>query len=155
MGGRGLGRRIAVIAGAALLLGVPDANAAKPVIERIPLDETFVDEYLSEACGATIMTTVRGHLTIRTFPEGAPKVELGTISATATATGPGGTITFRNVGSDMVRLDRNGALTLKATGQVPFEFRGRLVVNLDTGEVIREPGRSRAGELEQACAALT
>jgi hypothetical protein len=62
----------------ALIPGV--ASGAPPTIERIPVDDTFVDDFLSEECGVEVTTRARGHIIVRTFEEdGTGVVEVRTI----------------------------------------------------------------------------
>ena len=147
-------RAAVAIATAVLLAGGGSALAGKPTIERIPLDGTFLDEFLTEACGVEIMTTERGHVAIRTF-EDARHVEVFTINATLTAVGPGGTIRFKDVGSDLTRIDENGDLITSIHGQVPFDFNGTLVLNRDTGEILHDPTAVRFDDVDAACERLT
>ena len=51
------------------VIGPGVASAAAPTFERITVDDTFVDEQLSEACGVTATVTLRGQVTLRTFPD--------------------------------------------------------------------------------------
>jgi hypothetical protein len=126
------------------------------VIERITIDETFVDELLSEACGVTVTTTARGHITFKTFAgEGTGVAELTNINVGLTATAGDNTFRFRDVGIDQVRIEPDGTAVLMVTGQVPFEFAGALKIDLETGDVILEPHDRSEKQLAKACAKLT
>lgn len=160
-GRHALARRVLALTGAAALAtgatalaAGATALAAKPTIEHIDIDDTFADESLTEACGVPVTSTVSGHVTIRTFGEGSPNAEVSTINVGITSTGPGGTITFRDVGADLTRIAPNGDLIVLITGQVPFEFTGSLVIDDTTGEVIREPQHSTMDRIDEACATL-
>jgi hypothetical protein len=132
------------------------ASGAPPTIERIPVDDEFFDEFLSEACGVDVTTRARGHIIIRTFGEGGTgPVELRTINVGLTATADGRVFRFRDVGADLTRIEPDGTLVLSITGQVPFDFAGVLKINLDTGEVILEPRDRSEEQLARACAVLT
>lgn len=48
---------------------------------------------------------------------------------------------------------RNGPF-LSIVGQIPFDFIGVLEINLDTDEVVHEPGHSISGRLAEACGVL-
>ena len=138
------------------VFGANGASAAKPTIERITVDDTFVDEFLSEACGVTVTTTVRGHITVRTFPgEGTGPAEIRTINLGFTATADGRTFRFRDVGADVARIEPDGTAVLLVTGQVPFDFAGALKIDLETGEVILEPHDRSEEQVAKACAVLT
>jgi hypothetical protein len=132
------------------------AAAAKPTIERFDVDESFPDDFLTEACGVPVTTTARGHVILRTFPgEGTGVVELRTINVGLTARAGDNVYRFRDVGADLVRVEPDGTAILMITGQVPFEFSGVLKIDLDTGETILEPQHSLEGRVEEACAKLT
>lgn len=132
------------------------AAAAKPTIERFDVDESFPDDFLTEACGVPVTTTARGHVILRTFPgEGTGVVELRTINVGLAARAGDNVYRFRDVGADLVRVEPDGTAILMITGQVPFEFSGVLKIDLDTGETILEPQHSLEGRVEEACAKLT
>ena len=153
--------RKAVIASLAgmLVLGAllaPGAFAGKPMIERIAIDETFADDFLTEACGVPVTTRALGHIIVRTFPDdGTGPAELQTINVGLTATAGENTIRFRDVGADLVRIEPDGTAILMIVGQVPFEFSGVLKIDLETGEAILEPQNTTEDRVDKACAALT
>jgi hypothetical protein len=135
---------------------VPAAPAAKPEFQRIDIDESFVDAFLSEACGVTVMTHAEGHIIFRAFPgDGTGPVELTTISVRLTATAGDNSYRFRDVGADLLRIEPDGTAVLSIIGQLPFDFTGVLKIDLETGEAILEPQHSLADRLDDACAALT
>jgi len=78
---------------------------------------------------------------------------LNTVNVKGTATAGANTFRFHDVGNDHLRITPDGALVLSITGQVPFEFKGVLKIDPDTGEVFHEP--SRTDDTTRACAALT
>lgn len=134
----------------------PGAMAAKPTFERIDVDETAPDEFLSEVCGVDVTVQARGHIITRTFAGDQTGVaELRTINIGLTATADGNTFRFRDVGADLIRVEPDGTAVLMIIGQVPFAFTGVLVIDLETGETILEPQHSLEERLEEACAALT
>ena len=56
------------------------------MFERVTVDDAFVDEELSEACGVTVTGTAQGHITLRTFPgEGPGLATVNTINVGITA----------------------------------------------------------------------
>src|SRR5215211_2897104 len=76
---------------------------AAPTFERIEVDDTFVDEQLSEACGVTATVTLQGQITLRTFAdEGTGLVTVNTLNLAATITADGRTFRLRDVGGDLV-----------------------------------------------------
>jgi hypothetical protein len=131
-------------------------SGAPPTIERIPVDDTFADEFLSEECGVEVTTTARGHVIVRTFEgDGPGLVQVNTINIGLTATAGDRRFRFRDVGADVTRITPDGTLILSIIGQVPFDFAGVLKINLDTGEAILEPRDRSAEQLAKACDALT
>ena len=138
------------------VLGPGVASGAAPTIERIPVDDTFVDEFLSEECGVLVTTRARGHIIVRTFEEdGTGVVEVRTINVGLTATADGRVFRFRDVGADVTRIEPDGTAVLLISGQVPFAFAGVLKIDLETGEAILEPRDRSEEQLAAACAALT
>lgn len=151
---RSVGWLVGVFVVAALV--TPGAMAAKPTMERIDIDETILDEFLTEECGVEVTTHLEGFVVIRTFDgEGTGPAELVTINIALTATADGNTFVFRDVGADLVRIEPDGTAILMVIGQVPFEFTGVLMIDLETDEAILEPRHSLEGELEEACEVLT
>jgi hypothetical protein len=134
----------------------PGATAGKPTTERFDIDETFADEFLTEACGVPVTTRAQGHVIVRTFSgEGTGPAELRTLNIALTAMAGANTYPFRDVGADLVRIEPDGTAILMVIGQIPFGFTGVLKIDLETGDAILEPHHSLEGRLEEACAALT
>jgi hypothetical protein len=137
-------------------VAAPGAFAGKPTMERIAIDDTFDDEFLTEECGVPVTTRAQGHVIARTFEgEGTGVAELTTVNVGLTATAGENTYRFRDVGADLVRIEPDGTAILMVIGQLPFDFTGVLKIDLETGEAILEPQHSTEGNLEKACAALT
>lgn len=152
-------RRIvgALAFGAVLGVGLaPSAFAAKPTIERIDVDESSDDPFLTELCGVPVTLTAQGHVTIRTFEAGGTgPAEVITLNIVLTAMSGDNTYRVRDVGADMTRVEPDGTAILMIISQIPFGFTGVLKIDLETGEVILEPQHSLEGNVEEACAALT
>jgi hypothetical protein len=153
-------RRVgAVLVGVFLLAGLvwaAVAAGAAPTIERITVDETFTDEFLTEECGVPVTGTALGHVTIRTFSgEGTGVAQVNNISIGITVTAGGNSFRFRDVGADVVQIKPDGTLVLLITGQVPFAFAGVLKIDPETEEVILEPRDRSEEQLAKACRALT
>src|SRR4051812_15079932 len=132
-------------------LAAGPATGAGPTFERIDVDDTFTDEFLSEECGVDVTTTVRGHVILRTFSGEEGLVQLNTVNVAITATAGDRTFRFRNVGADNARVTPDGTIVLSIIGQVPFEFAGVLKINPETEEVILEPKDRSAEQLAKAC----
>lgn len=145
---------VCVLALAALV--APGATAGKPTIERFDVDETFPDDFLTEACGVDVTTHAKGHVILRTFSGGGTgPVELQTLNIRLTATADGNSYVFRDVGADLTRVEPDGTAVLMIIGQIPFGFTGVLKIDLETGETILEPQHSLEERIEEACAVLT
>jgi len=132
------------------------AAGAPPTIERIDIDESFPDEFLTEECGVPVIVTAQGHIIMRIFSgEGTGVAQVNTISIGLTATAGDRTFRFRDVGADVVQIKPDGTLVLLITGQVPFAFAGVLKIDPETEEVILEPRDRSEEQLAKACTALT
>ena len=144
----------AVLLAGAMVGAAGPAAAAKPVIERITIQETFEDEILTEECGVPVTTTLLGSVTTRTFDrKGTGPLELSTVNFTVTLRSGDAAIRIRDVGADQVRRTPDRTFILSIIGQVPFGWKGVLKINLTTGEEILTPQPSK--DLERVCAALT
>jgi hypothetical protein len=122
-----------------VVLGATAAAAQAPEKEVIQVDDTFEDEFLSEACGVEVTTTITGRVTVFTFPDGTVLQELTTLNLAIVATAGDNQARFRDVGIDQVRVQPDGTVILSIVGQVPFGFTGVMKIDLETGEVILEP----------------
>lgn len=137
-------------------LAAPGASAGKPTFERIEIDQTFADDFLSEACGVAVTTRVAGHVIVRTFASGGTgPAQLRTLNLGFAAMAGGNTFRFRDVGADLVRIEPDGTAILMIIGQVPFDFTGVLKIDLETGEAILEPQHTTGDRVDKACAVLT
>lgn len=143
----------ALVACTAVVAAGP-AVAAPPVIERVQFEDSFHDEFLTEACGVDVTTALSGRVTTITSSGEDPRlIQVRTINVGLTATAGDNTFRFRDVGADMLRVEPDGTLVLSIIGQVPFDFTGVLKIDLDTGEAILEPHHFL--DTARACAALT
>lgn len=150
IGRRAGGWLVSVIALVGLVWAGVAAGAA-PTIERIDVDESFEDEFLTEECGVPVTVTAQGHIIMRIFSgEGTGVAQVNTISIGLTATAGDRTFRFRDVGADVVQIKPDGTLVLLITGQVPFAFAGVLKIDPETEEVILEP-RDRSEEQLAKC----
>ena len=159
MSRRGIsGWLVGVLVVAALI--APTAFAGEPTIERFDIDETFADDFLTDACGVPVTTTAKGHVIVRTF-SGGSLMSVRTLNIAFTAVAGDNTYSFRDVGADHLQVKPDGTEILMLIGQIPFGvddeprgFTGVMKINLTTGEVILQPQHSIGG-VEEACAALT
>lgn len=135
------------------IIAVASAAAGQPVMTREDIDDTFHDEFLSDECGFAVTTHASGHVISREFDRAKGTVAVNTLNIGLTATANGNTYRFRDVGADHVKVTKDGVI-LSIIGQIPFDFIGVLKINLDTGEVVHEPGHDISGRVADACAAL-
>jgi hypothetical protein len=136
-------------------LAAGSAAAAAPVIERVPIDDVFLDEFLTEECGVEVMTMAKGFLIERTFErDGAAPTTVFTINLTLTATAGENTYRFKDVGADTLR-QRDGVVIAMINGQIPFDFTGHAVFDAETDELLNDPRDVSQQMLDEACAALT
>jgi hypothetical protein len=141
---------------ALLLFGLAEAAVAsgKPERETITFSDTFEDDFLSEACGVDVTTSLEGRVTFLTFSDQAvgPQ-EVTTVHVELVAMAGENEYRFRDVGIDQVRVEPDGTVVLMIVGQVPFGFTGVLKIDLTTGETILEP--HHVLDTTRACEALT
>lgn len=150
------GQRIAAlfISCTVALLGPTAAATAQPTKETIEFSETFEDEFLSEACGVDVTTTISGRVTFIDYPDRPVGVQdISSVHVDFLAIAGDDQVRFKDVGIDLVRIKPDGTVILMIVGQVPFEFTGALMVNLTTGEVILEPRHTV--DTTRACRLLT
>jgi hypothetical protein len=135
------------------VIAVASAAAGQPVMTREDIDDTFHDEFLSDECGFDVTTHASGHVISREFDRAKGTVAVNTLNIGLTAMANGNTYRFRDVGADHVKVTKDGVI-LSIIGQIPFDFIGVLKIDLDTGEVVHEPGHDISGRVADACAAL-
>lgn len=130
------------------------AAVGKPGTETITFSDTFEDEFLTDACGVDVTTSVDGRLKFFTFPDQpvGPQ-DITSVHVNLVATAGDNAVRFNDVGVDVVRVQPDGTAVLMVVGQVPFEFTGVLMVDLTTGEVILEP--HHVVDTTRACHLLT
>jgi xanthosine utilization system XapX-like protein len=138
------------------VLGPGVAEGAAPTFERIVIDETFADDFLTEECGVEVTSHIQGKILARTFSgEGTGVSQVNTVNVAVTATAGDRVFRFRDVGADVTRIEPDGTAVLSIIGQVPFQFAGVLKIDLATGDAIFEPRDRSEEQLARACAALT
>jgi len=133
-------RRIVRILGlgllGAMLVGAP-VNAGKPATERVVIDEVFVDEFLSEACGAEVTAQITGHITFRMFTDAAGNTvrELNNYAIGGIYQSANGTVRVRDVGVDRVSYLADGSIIQVIIGNVrSFSIPGQGRVYSDVGQ---------------------
>jgi hypothetical protein len=140
-----------VLASVCLASSAVTASAAgKPVIETFQFEGTFPDEILTEACGFDVVTHVVITGKVRTFDESTPLREVVTIRNTVTFNANGNSVTFVERLATVTKVAPDGTATFSVSGRVfGLNVIGRLVINLDTGEVIYQTGRTV--DLQRLC----
>jgi hypothetical protein len=125
----------------------------KPEMETLTFSDTFEDEFLTEACGVDVTTSVDARFTFFTFPDQpiGPQ-DVTSVHVNLVATAGNNAARFNDVGIDLVRVEPDGTVVLMVVGQVPFTFAGVLMIDLTTGEVILEP---HATDTTRVCQLLT
>jgi hypothetical protein len=136
-----------------VVLGATAAAAQAPEKEVIPIDEMFVDPFLSEECGVEVTVTETGRVTVFTFPDGTVLQSLTTLNVEVVLTAGDNQIWIRDVGIDQVRVQPDGTVILSIVGQVPLGFTGVMKIDLETGEVILEP--HHFVDIAEVCEQLT
>jgi hypothetical protein len=136
-----------------VVLGATAAAAQAPEKEVIPIDEMFVDPFLSEECGVEVTVTETGRVTVFTFPDGTVLQSLTTLNVEVVLTAGDNQIRIRDVGIDQVRVQPDGTVILSIVGQVPLGFTGVMKIDLETGEVILEP--HHFVDIAEVCEQLT
>ena len=111
-----------VVLCAAAALVPASAAGAPPTIVREDIDETFVDEDLSEACGVEATVHLTGHSTSR-VREGGGVLEVFTVNLTGIITSEFGSFKVKDVGSDATRITPTGQVIVSIRGQVPSSSR--------------------------------
>jgi hypothetical protein len=120
----------------AMLVGAP-VNAAKPVTERVVIDDVFVDGFLSEECGAEVTAQFTGHITFRMFTDAAGNTvrELNNYAIGGTYRSVNGSVRFRDVGVDRVTYLADGSIIQVVIGNVrSFSIPGQGRVYSDVGQ---------------------
>ncbi|HWN21800.1 MAG TPA: hypothetical protein VNP93_07485 [Gaiellaceae bacterium] len=137
------------------VLVAPGASAGKPTFERLEIDETVPDPFLTAECGFPVSIQSQGHIIVRTFSgEKTGVVQVTTLNIINTVRAGARSYPVRDVGADVVRIEPDGTAILMIIGQTPFGFTGVLKIDLETGEAILEPHHSLEGRIADACAAL-
>ncbi len=89
-------------------------------MERVPVDDVFVDEFLTEVCGFEVNGHVFGHITFRAFPNDDDVVvrELNNYALTAVYSSAQATIRVKDVGVDRVSFQADGSIVNVIVGSV-------------------------------------
>ena len=135
---------------AAILVSAP-AYAGKPETVREPIDELFVDDFLSDACGVEVNAHVTGHITFRLFTDanGDPVRELNNYATRIRWWSVNGEIHAQDVGADRATyLDDGGVIVIVIGSVQSFSIPGQGRVYADVGRTMLE--FDAAGDLVSA-----
>ncbi|MEO5884740.1 MAG: hypothetical protein ABIQ58_04410 [Candidatus Limnocylindrales bacterium] len=115
-------RTIRILAMAAMGLGLltSPVSAAKPQTERIVVDESFADTFLTDECRVPVTTQITGHITLRLFTDGNgdPVREVNNYALTARYTSASASIVAKDVGVDRITYLPDGSLIRVVIGNV-------------------------------------
>jgi hypothetical protein len=136
--------RLMHVAGLALLgavLVVGPVSAAAPQTERIPIDDTFVDDFLSAACETEVTVHETGHIALRTWTDAAGNQvrALNTYALTDTFSSVNGSVAAKNVGPDRISFLDNGniiILTIGNIGSISIPGQGRVYQNVGRSMIV-------------------
>jgi hypothetical protein len=146
-----------------LLVSALPVFAAGPTREVIDLNDPVVDAeesaFVSDLCGFPIEADVSGHIAITTFTDGSRSVfELDHYAVRATYTNPetGETVNLRDMGPDRFFI-KKGVAYVAVTGrsETGTGVVGTVVINLETGEIVRSAGREVGIYTDRLCDALS
>jgi hypothetical protein len=118
-----MARHIARVLGLALLgtmLVAGPASAAKPTMERIIVNDVFVDDFLSEACGTEVTVMITGSVIFRNWldADGNDVRAVNNYALTDTFSSVNGSVRAKDVGADRVTLNEDGSITVIIIGNV-------------------------------------
>jgi hypothetical protein len=165
-------RRITRVFGLGLLGAVLVAGpvwAGQPQRELVQIDDEFVDEFLSDACGVEVNAHVTGHIITRLFRDADGNLvrELTNYANSILWWSENGEIHAKDVGVDRVTLFEDGSVLLIIIGSVqsfsiPGQGRvysdvGRTMVEVDAaGNVTVTPlgGQHDTDQIEAICGVL-
>lgn len=132
-----------LVASTSLCLGpaAPAFAAGSPSIHREHFEDTFDDPALDKDCGFDVDVAIALDITSRSFPEGSRVAEVTNVRNNVTFTANGNTVRFAERFVQVVKVATDGTTTLALSGRIfGANVNGRLVVNLETDEVISYHG---------------
>jgi hypothetical protein len=156
---------VSVVAAAMLVLASP-ATAGKPVRFVVdlgtPANEAAIAAELTDACGVPISVEADGKVIVIVLDEarnrGAVEINAYEFHALVTNLATGETMTIVDAGPDLLRIDpATGHLLVAITGRstTGSGVIGRVVIDLDTGEVLSVSGNDLGDPAEAICAEIT
>jgi hypothetical protein len=146
---------------ATLAAPVLAAKPSKEVVGGTPEELAADSAFLTELCGFEVAASGTSRVIVHVFTDSTGafvrEIDGYQIKETLTNVATGASVTLHDVGPDRVWVTRDGTMMLAQIGRSlsGSGYIGRVVVNLDTGEVVSTAGR-RVGTLEEViCAPLS
>jgi hypothetical protein len=123
-----------------VLLAGP-ASAARPDQLRVPVDDLFVDPFLTSACGVEVTVHATGHAIFRALTDADDNVthEVNNFAIDLTYSSESGAIHAKDVGADRVTYFEDGSFVDIIIGSVQsFSIPGEGRVYADVGRSMLE-----------------
>ena len=131
--------RALLLASVACVLVASPVAGAKPIMERVDLNEIGVlDEFLTDVCGYDVFVDVTGHILFRLFTdeEGNPQRELNNFGVKLRLYSEWGSLEVVDVGVDRVTFHTDGSITQVVVGNVQsIQLPGQGRVYSDVGQI--------------------
>jgi hypothetical protein len=123
---------------AALAFAAP-AQAARPEFERIPIDDHFVDDFLSDECDTEVTADVTGHINARAWIDENDEVmrEVNNFAIQIRWSSEHGSIFAHDVGVDRISYLDDGSIIQAVIGGVQsFSAKGLGHIYADVGRTV-------------------
>jgi len=133
--------RITVLGLLACSLLAAPASAGRPAQTFIPVDDLFVDPFLSGACGVDVTVSATGHVILRAFTDANGNLvrEVNNYAIDLTFSSENAAIHAKDVGVDRVTYFEDGGLIDIIIGSVQsFSIPGQGRVYADVGRSMLE-----------------
>jgi len=116
---RGLLLRSMILAALVAATAQPVA-AAKPVFERIPIDDQFTDEFLSDECGFEVTFTATGFIVVHTWLNADEELvrQVVNYGIRGSYSANGNTLRFVDTGVDTFTVNPDGSMLLHVVGSI-------------------------------------
>lgn len=119
----------------AVTLSAAPVFAAQPEMERVPVDDVFVDDFLSDACGVQVTAHVTGHFILRTFTDAAgdPTRAVNNYAISVAWSSVNGALGAKDVGADHITFLDDSILVVIIGSVQSISLPGQGRVYQDTG----------------------
>lgn len=127
---------VLVLVATALIVMARPAQAARPTVEKVSIDQTSREDFLSDTCGFSVMRHVVRNLTIFTHDDGTQLFVL-TGQNYDVFSGAGGSLMAQQTGMDRYTLNPDGTITDVAAGNYGIAtVPGKGLVSGGAGKVV-------------------